>query len=58
MLGTPRTGVTMAAGELQKAGLISYSRGMIVILDRQRLEAASCECYHVNKEAFECFLDE
>ncbi len=57
MLGTPRTGVTMAAVSLQRAGLISYSRGRITILDRKRMEATSCECYHIIKEAFENFID-
>jgi hypothetical protein len=45
MLGARRTTVTLIAGHLQQAGLISYSRGRIVILDRVRLEEAACECY-------------
>jgi CRP-like cAMP-binding protein len=56
MLGSPRTGVTMAAGVLQQSGLIRYSRGKIVILDRQRLSDASCECYRVIKEEFNNLL--
>lgn len=44
-IGVSRTGVTMAACSLQRADLIRYSRGKIVILDRARLEANSCECY-------------
>jgi CRP-like cAMP-binding protein len=47
MLGVRREGVTEAAGKLQKAGVISYSRGHIKVLDRQRLEGMSCECYAV-----------
>jgi CRP-like cAMP-binding protein len=46
-LGAPRTGVTMAAGNLQDAGLIRYRRGNIKILDRAALEAAACECYWI-----------
>jgi CRP-like cAMP-binding protein len=45
MLGTRRASVTVAAGILQKAGLISYVRGQLKIEDRKRLENASCECY-------------
>jgi CRP-like cAMP-binding protein len=45
MLGTRRASVTVAAGMLQKAGLISYVRGQLKIENRERLESASCECY-------------
>lgn len=48
MLGATRQTVTVVAGALQKAGLITYHRGRIRILDRQGLEAASCECYKVS----------
>src|SRR4051812_27010107 len=47
MIGVRREGVTEAAGKLQKAGVISYRRGHIKVLDRLRLEAMSCECYEV-----------
>ena len=45
MLGASRPTVTIVAGTLQKAGLITYHRGQITIVDGDRLEAASCECY-------------
>jgi CRP-like cAMP-binding protein len=47
MLGTRRSSVTVAAGILQKAGLISYTRGNVTILNRQKLEEAACDCYGV-----------
>jgi len=49
MLGVRREGVTEAAGKLQQAGLIHYSRGHISVLDRTGLEARCCECYAVVK---------
>lgn len=55
-LGVPRTAVTMAAGTLQKAGIIRHSRGKISILDRPGLEAKSCECYRIIRNEFGHFL--
>jgi hypothetical protein len=45
MLGATRPTVTVVAGTLQKAGLITYHRGHVTIVDREKLESASCECY-------------
>ena len=56
MLGVRRASVTVAAGMLQEAGLIRYSRGRITILDRTRLEEAACECYHVVKAKYDRLL--
>jgi hypothetical protein len=56
MLGANRKSVTLAARSLQTAGLISYRRGRIQVLDRAGLEKASCECYGVVKERFDAFL--
>jgi CRP-like cAMP-binding protein len=56
MLGVRREGVTEAAGKLQDAGLISYRRGRITVLDRPGLEARSCECYQVVKTEFDRLL--
>ncbi len=53
MLGVRREGVTEAASKLRKAGLISYHRGHIFVLDRPGLEARACECYSVVKKEFE-----
>lgn len=56
LLGVRREGVTVAAHKLQQAGLIRYSRGHIVVLDRERLEQRTCECYAANKKAFSRLL--
>jgi CRP-like cAMP-binding protein len=53
MLGVQRATVSIAARMLQQAGLISYSRGMITVLDRNGLEQASCECYRVIKTEYD-----
>jgi CRP-like cAMP-binding protein len=58
MLGVRREGVTEAAGKLQKAGLIHYSRGHIAVLDRHQLEAQACECYAVVKREYDRLLPE
>jgi CRP-like cAMP-binding protein len=56
MLGVHRQSVTVAARNLQKAGLIRYSRGKLRILDRPGLEGASCECYRALRQHFEQLL--
>jgi CRP-like cAMP-binding protein len=50
MLGVQRSGVTYAAGRLQKLGVIQYRHGKITVLDRPKLEELSCECYAVVKK--------
>ena len=56
MLGVRREGVTEAAGKLQTAGLIHYSRGRITVLDRPGLEKRVCECYEVVRQEFRRLL--
>lgn len=56
LLGVRRVGVTAAAGRLQAAGLIDYSRGYITVLNRPGLEQRVCECYRVARREFDRLL--
>ena len=56
MLGTRRSGVTVAASTLQRAGMIRYTRGKINILSREALNATACECYRVIKNEYSRLL--
>jgi CRP-like cAMP-binding protein len=56
MLGVQRAGVSIAAGGLQRAGLITYTRGNVTILDGPGLKKLSCECYGVSKREFDRLL--
>lgn len=58
LLGVRREGVTVAAHKLQEAGLIRYRRGHIVVLDRERLEQRTCECYAGAKKEYHRLLPE
>ncbi len=58
MLGVRRASVTNSLGPLRKAGMVSYSRGHVEILDRAALKEAACECYDVMRLAFEQVLEE
>jgi CRP-like cAMP-binding protein len=58
MLGVRRATVTVAAGMLQKAGMITYARGVITVLNRPGLEAVACECYRIIKEEYRRLLGE
>jgi CRP-like cAMP-binding protein len=58
MLGVRREGVNEAANKLQQAGLISYARGRIMVLDRAGLEKRTCECYAVVKKEYDRLLPE
>jgi CRP-like cAMP-binding protein len=52
MLGAPRTTVTLAAGLLQRAGMIDYSRGLVTVKNRKQLENTACECYGIVRNEF------
>ena len=56
MLGVRRAGVTVAMGTLQSEGVLRYTRGRVEVLDRPRLEEASCGCYHITRTALDRLL--
>jgi CRP-like cAMP-binding protein len=56
MLGVQRSTVTVAAGILQRSGMIEYSRGRITIVNRPMLKEAACECYGIIEEAYQRIL--
>jgi hypothetical protein len=58
MLGTRRSSVTVAAGTLQKAGLITYKRGTVKIESRENLKDAACECYEAMRRQSRNWLNE
>ena len=58
MLGVRRASVTTAAGQLQRAGLIHYSYGLVTVENRERLEEAACECYQTVERRFQRLFDE
>lgn len=51
MLGVRRAGVSVAMGTLQNAGVVRYARGRVTVLDRAKLEEASCTCYQITQTA-------
>lgn len=57
MLGVRRVGITAAAGDLQRNGLIGYSRGELTVIDRSGLEAAACSCYKTDQKVYSEILD-
>ena len=57
MLGVRRAGVNLIASQFQKAGLIEYSRGRIIVLDRQGLESAACLCYGIIRKEYDRLLN-
>ncbi|MEO8298958.1 MAG: Crp/Fnr family transcriptional regulator [Burkholderiales bacterium] len=56
LLGVRRVGITVAAGVLQRAGLITYRRGELTVLDRSGLESAACSCYGADRQAYAALL--